>query len=84
MSNQAISGRILALSDVSAEAEIDGPMTLHRNLKLSLEPIGAPALSDVYTKVAAALTQSGADPTQVRLGFTSVPEPAKAFLEEQR
>lgn len=84
VSDIAISGRILRLSDLSAEAELDGPIALHSNFKLRLEPSGEPALSDVYTKVVAALESSGSDPTRVRLGFTSVPEPAKVFLQLQR
>jgi hypothetical protein len=56
---------------------------LHSNILLDLVLPDASVLSDIYAKVVA-LYPDDTSQTQVRLGFTSVPEPAKAFLARQR
>jgi hypothetical protein len=56
---------------------------LHSNILLDLVLLDASILSDVYAKVVA-LYPDDTSLTQVRLAFTSVPEPAKAFLARQR
>ncbi len=83
VSDHAIHGMITHLTATAAEATLEADVALYSNLKLSLMPTDAPAIPEVYAKV---ITRHPSDtaPAQLRLGFTSLPEPAKALLERQR
>jgi hypothetical protein len=85
VSDQVLAGTITRLAESSAEAVLAQPMPLHSNLKLYLETAGFGELSEVYAKVLA-FTENGSNESaaQVCLGFTSLPEDVKAFLEQQR
>ena len=83
VSSHAIPGTITHLAETTAEASLSGRVMLHSNILLDLVLPDASILSDVYAKVVA-LYPDDTSLTQVRLGFTSVPEPAKAFLARQR
>jgi class 3 adenylate cyclase len=83
VSSHAIPGTITHLAETTAEASLSGRVMLHSNILLDLVLPDASVLSDIYAKVVA-LYPDDTSQTQVRLGFTSVPEPAKAFLARQR
>jgi class 3 adenylate cyclase len=83
VSSHAIPGTITHLAETTAEASLSGRVMLHSNILLDLVLLDASILSDVYAKVVA-LYPDDTSLTQVRLAFTSVPEPAKAFLARQR
>jgi hypothetical protein len=85
VSAQVLDGTMTRLAESSAEAVLAQPMPLHSNLKLHLETAEFGELSEVYAKVVA-LTgdEASASAAQVCLGFTSLPEDVKAFLEQQR
>ncbi|ETW92641.1 MAG: hypothetical protein ETSY1_42755 [Candidatus Entotheonella factor] len=85
VSEQAVAGTITRLAESSAEVSLEDEVTLYSNMRLQLESPEAPALSEVYAKVVA-LNQEGETTAaaDVCLGFTSLPEDVKAFLERQR
>ncbi|HEY7710534.1 MAG TPA: adenylate/guanylate cyclase domain-containing protein [Candidatus Entotheonella sp.] len=83
VSSHAIPGTLTHLAETAAEALLSGRVMLHSNIRLDLVLPDASILSDIYAKVVA-LYPDDTTLTQVRLGFTSVPEPAKAFLARQR
>lgn len=85
VSDQALSGTITRLAEFSAEVSLEGEVALHSNMRLQLENPDESALSEVYAKVVA-LNREGDATTaaEVCLGFTSLPEDVKAFLERQR
>ncbi len=85
VSEQAVSGTITRLAESSAEVSLEDEVTLYSNMRLQLKSPHEPALSEVYAKVVA-LNQEG-DATaaaDVCLGFTSLPDDVKAFLDQQR
>jgi class 3 adenylate cyclase len=83
VSSHAIPGTITHLAETTAEASLSGRVMLHSNILLDLVLPDASILSDIYAKVVA-LYPDDTLLTQVRLGFTSVPESAKDFLAHQR
>ncbi|MDH3599647.1 MAG: HAMP domain-containing protein, partial [Candidatus Tectomicrobia bacterium] len=83
VSSHAIPGTITQLAETTAEASLNGRVMLHSNILVDLVLPDASILSDLYAKVVA-LYPDDTSQTQVRLGFTSVPEPAKVFLARQR
>ncbi len=85
VSEQALRGTITRLAESSAEAVFDGPVTLHSNIQLRLEPPEPVELSEVYAKIVVLIQDTDTvTPAHVCLGFTSLPEDVKAFLEQQR
>jgi adenylate cyclase len=85
VSEHAITGVITRLAETSAEATFTGEVALYSNVKLRLVMPAEPELSEVYAKVMALHPGDGAAvPTRVCLGFTALPEDAKAFLARQR
>ena len=85
VTEQALAGTITRLAVSSAEVTLAEPLALHHNLKFQVELDHAEELSEAYAKVVA-FTQEGEHEasSQVCLGFTSLPEDIKAFLERQR
>ncbi len=84
ISQDHISGTLLGLSDTTAEAVLRGTVPLHANVKIRLETEN-PSLSEMYAKIVALdSSATGSNNVKVRLGFTSVPEDTKAFLEQKR
>ena len=85
VSEQAVSGTITRLAESSAEVSLEDEVTLYSNMRLQLESPDGPTLSEVYAKVVA-LNREGETTaaSDVCLGFTSLPEDVKAFLERQR
>jgi adenylate cyclase len=80
-----IAGHMIRLAASAAEVSLTEHVALHTNLRIILTPQAVSGLSEIYAKVLELhATDEGAMPTKVRLGFTSVPSDAKAFLEQQR
>lgn len=85
VTEHAMTGVITRLAATGAEATLTGEVALYSNVKLRLVTPAEPELSDVYAKVMALHPGDGAAvSTRVCLGFTSLPEDAKAFLARQR
>lgn len=84
VSDTAITGHITHLSAAAANVVLTAPVALHANLKIVLAPQQTSALSAIYAKVIA-LDAAKVDPKGIhaRLEFTSLPEDAKAFLDQQ-
>jgi adenylate cyclase len=83
VSDTGIAGNILRLSETTAEVTLDTEVDLYRNVRLSLQPPDMPAIPDAYAKVLAHTGEHG-DVFQIYLGFTSLPEVVRIFLEQQR
>ena len=83
VSGTAITGRILRLSESGVEVLLDAEVDLYSNVRLTLQPSDLPAIANVYAKV---MAHNGEDvgASQVHLGFTSLPDAAKIFLDQQR
>ena len=85
VAEKAITGTITRLSNTTAEAILEVAVAIHSNVKMQLAPAHEPTLPEVYAKVVTAASASAtAAATHVALSFTSVPEAAKTFLEDQR
>jgi class 3 adenylate cyclase len=84
ISEHAMVGAITRLGASAAEVTIEGQVAIHDNLKIVLDATDTPDLPDIYAKVLALETSAEATAvSSVRLGFTAIPETAKAFLEQQ-
>ena len=84
ISEHAIAGVITRLGATAAEVTMADRVAIHDNLKVVLDATNAPGLPDVYAKVVAIDADLEATTAaSVRLGFTALPETAKAFLEQQ-
>ncbi len=85
VSEKAVAGTITRLAESSAEVSLEDEVALYSNIRLQLERPDELALSEVYAKVVA-LNREGEGTTaaDVCLGFTSLPEDVKAFLQRQR
>ncbi len=85
VSAQAVAGTITRLAESSAEVSLQGEVALYSNMRLQLEDPDTSVLSEVYAKVVS-LNHVGdtATAAEVCLGFTSLPEDVKVFLERQR
>jgi len=82
VSATAIPGALLRLAGAhSAEATVEGQVTVYTNVRLTLEPLGSPPLTDVYAKVVAS-EPLDTKVARVRLEFTALPEDAKTFLTQ--
>ena len=81
----ALAGTITRLAESSADVILAEPIALHENLKFQLEATHGGALSEAYAKVVAFIQDADEESsTHVCLGFTSLPEDVKSFLEHQR
>jgi adenylate cyclase len=81
--DKAIPGRIERLSENCAGGVLDRAVEENMNLKLRLAPNDAP-ISEIYARVLQSNPTRGNGATQIILNFTSVPDDARAFLEERR
>jgi hypothetical protein len=85
VTEHAIAGAITRLADTCAEATLAEEVALYSNVKLRFVAPAEPALSEVQAKVIALHPEDDmALSTRVCLGFTSLPEDAKAFLARQQ
>jgi adenylate cyclase len=85
VSDSAIPGLILRLSENSAEAALDEPVDVLSSLKIRFGAGENPSLSEAYAKVMKTDTPDGtSSSTRLTLTFTSLPEDCKAFLEQKR
>jgi len=83
VSDNGIAGRIERLSENCAEGVLDGAVEENMNLKIRLAPHDA-RISEVYARVLQSNPTSDNGATQIVLNFTSLPDDAKAFLEQRR
>ncbi len=84
ISSKAISGRIEKLSENSAQGVLDDAVERNMNLMVRITPNSANELNEIYAKVMEADPASGNGSTRIVLNFTSLPDDAKAFLQERR
>ncbi len=84
ISKKAISGRIEKLSENRAQGTLDDKVERNMNLMVRITPETAGELYEVYAKVMEADSISGNGSTRFLLNFTSLPDDAKAFLQERR
>ncbi|MFQ5852263.1 MAG: adenylate/guanylate cyclase domain-containing protein [Candidatus Binatia bacterium] len=84
ISDKAIAGRIERLSENCAQGVLDEVVEKNMNLMVRIAPYGAGRLSEVYAKVMETDPASGSSAARIVLNFTSLPEDAKAFLEQRR
>jgi hypothetical protein len=81
----AMPGHLTHLAAATAKAFVKGSVAVHDNLKILLTMPAASAVSAVYAKVLALEpAQVASEHTLVSLSFTSLPNDAKIFLEQQR
>jgi class 3 adenylate cyclase len=84
ISDKPISGRIEKLSENRAQGILDETVERNTNLMVRITPESAGGLYEVYAKVMEAEPVSGNGSTWFVLNFTSLPDDAKAFLQEKR
>jgi class 3 adenylate cyclase len=85
VSDSAIPGLILRLSESSAEAALDEPVDVLSSLKIRIASPEGLALPEAYAKVMKVDPPEGSlSSSRVILTFTSLPEDTKAFLEQKR
>jgi class 3 adenylate cyclase len=85
VSEVVMNGQITSLAVAAAEVALHEPLAPHVNIKLILSAAAGTALPEIYAKVLAVdTTAAGPYGTLVRVGLTSVPPAAKAFLEQLR
>jgi hypothetical protein len=82
VSHTAMAGCLTHVTGSAALGSLAGQVAAYSNVKLELMPATGPPLSDVYAKILAC------DPAEtgecrIRLEFTSLPEAARAFLEQR-
>ena len=79
-----IRGSMIRVAVSAADILLEGRVVPHTNLKIILAPQKADGLPEVYAKVLS-LDPPDAEPqhTRARLGFTLLPDDAKAFLAQQ-
>ncbi|MBI3061233.1 MAG: adenylate/guanylate cyclase domain-containing protein, partial [Deltaproteobacteria bacterium] len=83
VSNRAISGRIVRLSENCAEGVLRGAVDKNADLMIRMVS-GGVSVAEAYAKVMEADSGSGDGATRIVLNFTSLPDDAKAFLERKR
>jgi len=83
VSNKAISGRIVRLSENCAEGVLQGAVDKNADLMIRMVS-GGVSVAEAYAKVMEADPGSGDGATRIVLNFTSLPDDAKAFLERKR
>ncbi|MBI3090604.1 MAG: HAMP domain-containing protein [Candidatus Tectomicrobia bacterium] len=85
VSEARIAGSMTHLTTTMAELCLETALSMHANLKVTLQPRPGAPRGDLYAKV---LARQDEDPTApcatVRVAFTSVSEAARASLEELR
>ena len=79
-----IRGSMIRVAASAADILLEGRVAPRTNLKIILAPQDAVGLPEVYAKVLS-LDPPDAEPqhTRTRLGFTLLPDDAKAFLAQQ-
>ena len=83
VSNRAISGRIVRLSENCAEGVLQRAVDKDADLMIRMVS-GGVSVAEAYAKVMEADAASGDGATRIVLNFTSLPDDAKAFLEKKR
>ena len=83
VSQDAIPGALTRLGATAAEATLHHQVALHDNLKVVINGPEALDLPDLYAKVLPSEpSRVAASETSVRLGFTTLPEAARTFLQQ--
>ncbi len=82
VSERAIRGKILRVSETSAEAALEEEVEVLSSLKIRVAAPGGESLPEAYAKVMK--TTGGAPQSGVSLTFTSLPEEFKSFLDRRR
>jgi class 3 adenylate cyclase len=83
VSDVAIAGAIRRLAESTAEVILEAELDLYQNVKLIFQPPDAPTMPEGYAKVLARNEEDAAR-YRIHLGFTSLPESARALLQQQR
>ena len=85
VSDEPIPGHITRLAATIAEATLEGEVEKNANVRLTLAAAEAAGLSELYGKVLEFPSSPEArSATHVRISFTTLPDDAKAFLDQQR
>jgi class 3 adenylate cyclase len=84
ISNQAVSGQIEKLSENRAQGTLDDKVERNMNLMVRITAKTAGEFYEVYAKVIEADSVGRNGSTRILLNFTSLPDEAKAFLQERR
>ncbi len=92
VSERAIRGKILRVSETSAEAALEEEVEALSSLKIRITAPGGENLPEAYAKVMktaggahpGGAPHSGVSPAGVSLTFTSLPEDFKSFLDRRR
>lgn len=75
----AMSGQLTHLTGSAAEATLVGHLPAYTNVKLTLLPLEAAQVTDVYAKIMACDPHES-QTTRIRLEFTALPDAAKALF----
>lgn len=84
VAEKPLKATLVQLGSDGADVELQGELSVFDNLKLKIHPPKGEkggAIGDIYAKVVEAATENGT--SRCRLRFTSVPDPQKAWLENQ-
>ena len=84
ISDKAISGQIEKLSENGAQGVLDDAVERNMNLMVRIGPKSEGEQYEGYAKVMEANPANGNGSTRFVLNFTSLPDDAKAFLQERR